>query len=312
MENINTTISGGSHLSERKLRSLLDPKFWNDIDLILNNPLATLDNDGRKKVLWNQHNWNQPVIVEGFKVDAFNRFDRIVFVSYWQFDRYCLAWKEKLPIEKCVVIRNAIDPLKTSLSDAPRKLVFTSTPFRGLDYLIHIFDRLKDKFDLELNVFSSTEIYGSNYDKTEGEKYSGLFESMKSIKGIKNWGFVSNDIVRQVVSESDIFLYPSTFEETSCISAIEAGSAGLRLILSNYGALFETCNVYAAYSSYSPRLNKEAIVNGFVNLLEREIQAYPSFARDDRLEQSRYFNSHYCWNKRVVEWEKLFDTLLGV
>jgi glycosyltransferase involved in cell wall biosynthesis len=38
-----------------------------------------------------------------------------------------------------------------------------------------------------------------------------------------------------------MFVYPSIWEETSCISAIESMAAGLYTIVTNLGALAETC-----------------------------------------------------------------------
>ena len=38
----------------------------------------------------------------------------------------------------------------------------------------------------------------------------------------------------------DLFVYPSIFEETFCASALEALSAGLHVITTNFGALPET------------------------------------------------------------------------
>ena len=47
-----------------------------------------------------------------------------------------------------------------------------------------------------------------------------------------------------------IFAYPNIWEETSCISAIEALGSGLHAIVTNYGALYETCSEWPTYVQY--------------------------------------------------------------
>jgi glycosyltransferase involved in cell wall biosynthesis len=47
-----------------------------------------------------------------------------------------------------------------------------------------------------------------------------------------------------------IFAYPSIWEETFCISAVEAMAAGLYMFTTNYGALYETCAEFPVYIPY--------------------------------------------------------------
>jgi glycosyltransferase involved in cell wall biosynthesis len=53
-----------------------------------------------------------------------------------------------------------------------------------------------------------------------------------------------------------MYVYPSIFEETSCISLLESMAAGLYCISTNYGALFETGAEFPMYIPYDSRLQK--------------------------------------------------------
>jgi glycosyltransferase involved in cell wall biosynthesis len=54
----------------------------------------------------------------------------------------------------------------------------------------------------------------------------------------------------------DLYVYPSIFEETSCVSAMEALAAGVHVITNNLGALYETCSEWPVYVTYNIIMKK--------------------------------------------------------
>ena len=87
-------------------------------------------------------------------------------------------------------------------------------------------------------VFSSTKIYGSGFEEQNNSRYQPLFDLAEKLQNVNFHGFADNDKVLDKLNECQIFTYPNIWEETSCISAIEALSYGLHGIVNNYGALF--------------------------------------------------------------------------
>ena len=89
-----------------------------------------------------------------------NAFHKYVFVSNWQMQQYIGAYN--LPWSKCIVIQNAIDPIL--IHEKPKdkiNLVYFSTPHRGLDILVPVFEKLTEKYDnIHLDVYSSFKLYG--------------------------------------------------------------------------------------------------------------------------------------------------------
>ena len=64
-----------------------------------------------------------------------------------------------VPWEKGVVIQHAIDPFPVhEKPDDKIRLIYASTPHRGLELLLHAFEQI-DRDDIELEVFSSFKIY---------------------------------------------------------------------------------------------------------------------------------------------------------
>jgi UDP-glucose:(glucosyl)LPS alpha-1,2-glucosyltransferase len=66
--------------------------------------------------------------------------------------------------------------------------------------------------------------------------------------------------------EYHIFAYPNIWEETSCMSAIEALGSGLHGIVTNYGALYETCSEWPTYVQYDR--NYENLAKCFAYAIE--------------------------------------------
>ena len=96
-----------------------------------------------------------------------------MYNSNWNFEKH--VYQFKVPESKCVVIKNAIE--KIDFKEKPKdkiSLIYHTTPWRGLVHLLKVFKNLKSE-NIELNVCSSTIIYGKKFDAVLGEKYEGIF-----------------------------------------------------------------------------------------------------------------------------------------
>jgi hypothetical protein len=87
---------------------------------------------------------------------GWEKFDHFVFVSNWQRDQYIVRFG--IPYSKCSVIYNAVEkqyaPKEKDMSTI--RFVYHTTPHRGLELLVPIFDALSKEFDnIHLDVYSS-------------------------------------------------------------------------------------------------------------------------------------------------------------
>ena len=261
----------------------------------------------KKNIIWQQSAHDQPVVLGMARESYTNNIDAFVFVSNWQYNKF----REKYDVDpkRSHVIRNATYPVKYKKKPKGKiKLIYTSTPFRGLDVVIKAF-QLLNRNDIELDIFSGTIIYGDEFYKQHDREFHHIYEQAKITKGINYHDYAPNDEIRKHLADAHIFAYPSTFEETSCISAIEALMAGCQAVVTNYGALPETCAGWADYVMYNS--HHLSLAETYAEALEKNINDFWSSNTQDKLvDQNKYYNQFYSWEVRLKEWETLFNNTL--
>lgn len=184
-----------------------------------------------------------------------DNIDLIVGLSDWHLDHLHNLYR--IPRNRLAKIPNGVDlsrfdnAMKGNRQN--HKFVWSSSPDRGLDVVLNFWPRIKKRWnDAELHVY-----YGWNsIDKiiaqsTESIWLEGFKNSINStideLGGEKGGIFwhdrVSQDVLAQELMTCDMWLYPTYFMETFCITAIEAQAAGVIPLTSDVAALRETVAV---------------------------------------------------------------------
>jgi glycosyltransferase involved in cell wall biosynthesis len=187
------------------------------------------------------------------------------------------------------------------------KLLYTSTPWRGLIILLKAIEVLnKTRDDFEVDIYSSTKIYGSKFDENEKDKFTDLFEKCKNTKNVNYHGYTFNGEIRRAVEKAHIYAYPSIFEETSCLAIIEAMSAGCHVVTTNYGALPETCGEFATMIEFDS--SGQNLIERYAETLNSVIDNYrDNLYKDDLEMQIKYYNKNYSWETRIQEWKNFLN-----
>ena len=236
------------------------------------------------------------------------KFDKFVFVSNWQMERY----NEVRGVEynKSTVIKNSIVPIDTTKRTKSDKirLIYHTTPHRGLQLLVPAFVELcKRHDDITLDVYSSFKIYG--WEQRDAQ-YQELFDICRNHPNIKYHGTVSNDEIREALLSADIFAYPSIWKETSCLSLIEAMSAGLLCIHPNLAALSETSMGLTWMYQWNEDANAHA--GGFMQVLHQGIEVMrnqrEAIEADLKLQKIQVDRVH-GWNNKANEWKALLESI---
>lgn len=275
-----------------------------DFNLILSNPIISSIDYSKKNILWQHLNHTDESLLNMRNSDFILGIDAFIYVSHWQYEKFRYFYNT--PLNKSYVIKNAIEPIEYVKRDSGEKikLIYTSTPYRGLDILLKSFEIL-NRDDVELDIYSSTIIYGSDYDKIYSKHYVDLFEKAKTMKNVNYMGYATNQEIHKALQKAHIFAYPSIFEETCCLAMVEAAAAGCRLLSTSLGALYETGSEYARLLMLDDKIEKK-----FAKALNEEVENYWSQSNQDLLkEQSDFYNKYYSWEKRSQEWNTLFDKL---
>ena len=301
----NDSFGGGDNQLRFLLKYLPDESF-KDINLILNSANHDLIEKDKINVLWVHHFVNQKEIQNLSSKDYVDKLDWIVFNSNWNFEKY--VYQFKIPESKSIVIRNAIE--KIDFEKKPKdkiSLIYHTTPWRGLVHLIKVFKNLNLE-NVELNVCSSTIIYGKKFDDQLGKKYENIFNECKNTKNVNYFGFLENKKIIELLKNMHIFSHPSIWPETSCISAIEAMASGCEVVTTNLGALYETCSPFATFVGFDR--NFDNLEKKYSKTLLKSIKNYWSNENQNKLKlQSEVINATYSWDVRSVEWKNFFNEI---
>ena len=236
------------------------------------------------------------------------KFDKFVFVSNWQMEKY----NEVRGVEynRSTVVKNSIVPIDTTKRTKSDKirLIYHTTPHRGLQLLVPAFVELcKRHDDITLDVYSSFKIYGW---EDRDAQYQELFDICRNHPNIKYHGTVSNDEIREALLSADIFAYPSIWKETSCLSLIEAMSAGLLCIHPNLAALSETSMGLTWMYQWNEDANAHA--GGFMQVLHQGIEVMrnqrEAIEADLKLQKIQVDRVH-GWNNKANEWKALLESI---
>lgn len=304
---ISKNANGGTEIAKRMLGDMIEPSLLEEFQIVCSRQR---DFDWEKiRIFW-CHDLPEDPESEKFKdKDFLNSFHKFVFISDWQYQRYQLV--HNLPYDnKSIVLESGIKPAPESCLQKENdviRLVYTSTPQRGLEILIPVFKYLAERHEnIHLDVFSSFKIYG--WDEMD-KQFEPLYDEIRNDPRMTYHGFVSNEELKEHLNKSHIFAYPSTWIETSCRAMLEAMSAGLVCVHPNYGALPETSGgLNIMYQGSSDKGNH---ANAFVNNLNAAIEFVKSNNHISMINFNKtYVDSRYNIVRVKNMWELMMKNLL--
>ena len=304
-DELSVNAKGGTELMYQGLMERL-PEHLKERFQIIPSRVRRLDPD-KKKILWLHDLPMDPESTHLKDPASRERFDGFVFVSNWQLQAY--NWFLGVPYDKSIVLKNAINnfPARQDSDDEEIRLIYHTTPHRGLEILVPVFEELSKKYsNIVLDVYSSFKIYGW---EQRDEPYKDLFKRCEDHPRINYHGTVSNAEIRVALQKADVFAYPCIWLETSCIALIEAMSAGCDIIHPNLGALPESSLGLTAMYQWTEDKVKHAAV--FKNELENYIQMRnitKNYYRRTN-EYKRLIDVTYDWHIRSLQWHDYLSNL---
>lgn len=301
---ISAKSQGGTEMMKRGLAERLPPELSDDFQVICSR-VRELEED-KIRIYWLHDLPEDPETNHLHKQESRDRFHKFVFCGQWQYYRYQHALG--MPYDnKSIVIETAIDPIPAAEKSKDEiRLVYSSTPQRGLALLVPVFEKLAEKYDnIVLDVFSSYKIYGwEDADK----QFEPLYERCRNHPRINYHGFATNDEVRQALQKAHIHAYPSIWTECNSRSVIEAMSAGMLCVHPNYGGLIDTSGglnfMYQGHHDHNMHANifYHSLDNAIQVVNTEQVQTYLKLVK-------MYADSRYNWTKITQQWVDLFTGL---
>jgi glycosyltransferase involved in cell wall biosynthesis len=169
---------------------------------------------------------------KAFLHNFLDRIDKIIVLSEWHktfFQSYYQIPDNKLTIIGNGITINNFIPIIDISRKQKNKFIWTSCLNRGIERCIEIIQLIHDVFpDTELHIFR-------NY-----EAHQNIVDSVKDLTYIHFHNKVTNEQIIEEFKKSEYWFYPTTFNETYCISALEAQMAGCIAISTDVASLNTT------------------------------------------------------------------------
>lgn len=202
---------------------------------------------------------------KAFLENCLDKIDKIIVLSDWHKSFFKLYYPY-IPDSKLVIIGNGIccndfclEPLmNTDVIRRKNRFIWTSCLTRGIERCVEIMKQIYAVFpDTELYVFRDFD-----------DKYQGFIDSVKDLSYIHFCGKISNQQIIEEFKKSEYWFYPTSFQETFCISALEAQMAGCIAIATNVASLNTTVGEHGYL--IEDKLSNEEIGNKVIELMTNE------------------------------------------
>jgi UDP-glucose:(glucosyl)LPS alpha-1,2-glucosyltransferase len=300
---------GGTEQMARRLEADLPKDLLDNFQIILSR-VRELD-ETKVRILW-LHDLPPDPESHHLRNGGWRKFHRLVFVSYWQREWYCREYQ--IPPSRTAVIHNAIEPIQTAKKPDPEdgvRLIYSTTPHRGLELLAPVFDRIAETDKkVHLDVYSSFEIYGwGERDK----QYEDLFKFIKSHPQITYHGYQPNEKVREALTQAHIMAYPNIWMETSCLSLMEGMSAECYCVHPDLGALTETAaNWTYMYAFHEDKNQHAGVFHGMLETAIGMVRSKDEGAVMKAAGAKSYCDLFYNWEIRKSQWQHFLEGLVNL
>ena len=212
----------------------------------------------KRVLVWAHDIW----LLSGKNISEYhkNRVDKFVCLSPWHVDFF--SDHHQMPKDKITVIPNGVnvelfDTINIDLKK-PGKLIYSSSPDRGLDNLIYIMIFAKDQVpDLHLDVYYGFHNYESAVRQRNNAEEVRRLDELKGViekhsDFVNMYGRISQPELAKRWAEAYAWVQPTLFTETYCLTAKEAQLSATPIICSNVAALQTTVGEFGHLVQHHP------------------------------------------------------------
>jgi len=222
-----------------------------------------------------------------------NRISKFIAVSEYQKNKLEKMWPDMKGRIK--VLNNAIDPSDWEDIDVPKfdnKFIYTSAPDRGLEHLLGIWPRIREMIpDASLWVATppyALEWYDSYVNEMDGVYFLGALSPSELYKQIKS---------------AEYWVYPSQYDETYCITALEMMFGRVKIVSTDTGNLINLLMGKGGLISTPSDVDKLK-----EDIFEKLLDVYndKSLAMAN-LETAYNFAKNENWSNRYNQWIEMIN-----
>ena len=263
--------------------------------------------------------WCHDVIdTDWFEDDLVEKVDVVFCLS--QFHAKPLA---KLPkwADKVVITKNGMDPAYF-VDGVPRRMnsfAYYSSMDRGVDLVLQVWPRILAEIpDAKLDIFYGfTPVY---LDMMQGKPYLKNLKDLidrlvEENKDTVTWrGMVGQKELAESMASTEFWLYPTSWPETSCITAMKCQAMGCIPITSRFqdSGVPETTQFDLGPPGRPGAIQDDPQwIDEWVEAVIAAAKKDPAEHDDFRDQMSRWARKTYSWDAIASDWALLFRTLLA-
>jgi len=234
------------------------------------------------------------------------KIDKFLTLSQWH-KGFFLSQYDFLHPSQVDVTRNGIGLTRfnSAVYRNPHRAVYSSSPDRGMEVAVRSWHLVRKQIpDAELHIYYGFDTWEACVQNDQNQK--DHIQRLKKLladnaeNGVFYHGRVDQKTLAREYLSSGVWAYSTWFNETSCISAMEAHAAGLRMVTSPIAALNETVGRRGTMvpgdcfsSDYQARFVNE-VVSAMGKPDDGDRNALQAYARDN-----------FSWDDVAKEWDSM-------
>lgn len=286
-----------------------------DVLIIQRHPLAFHKKWAASICIWQLHDL------------ALHRSTGMIYQGLWQASAVTAVseWHKKQIIEVWGLKESAVhvvpngvdlslygDDCELVLDEAREKMIprdkflllYQSRPERGVEHLVRQGGIMHHLLDEDVHLLMCGY---ANTQPAMAHQYAIWDAMAASLPNITNLGALTKAQLAALQRRCNLLVYPSSFEEVSCITAMESMAAGLPMLCSDVGALRETCNGAGVKLI---KLKEDGAVDedAFIKAIRSRV-ASPASMERDRVKQ-KLSALDKSWSRAVEELDSLMNRLI--
>jgi len=190
-----------------------------------------------------------------------------------------------------------LEKFPESVEKIPNSFIWSSDPFRGLSNLIDGWDKIKESMpDATLTI-----CYPHYVNHMLPIYFPEFLDYMEGIQlkypEIKMIGSLPKTDLYELMMAREYWVYPTEFEETYCITALEMMKCRVKIITTKTGALPEVVGLNGTFFD----------LDGDIG--DNIVSAINKYNLNPRLEEAYAWANKNTYKHRVYEWQQLLNKL---
>jgi FkbM family methyltransferase len=168
------------------------------------------------------------------------------------------------------------------------RFVYTSCSERGLDRLLELWPSIIEQIP-------DAKLFICSYNKFPQNEYENKLDTIiKEHESVTHLGRLNREKLYELLSSSEFWLYPTNFNETSCITAMEMLMSEVICIYYPVAGLVNTLG------DYGIPVKRDEEISTILNLSKEQ--------KIEIIKRGKIYAQTCAWENRAYEWTKLINT----